>query len=125
MKADEKIDGKIKRGGKRPGSGRKRGTPNKRSQAAIAAASATGLLPHEFLLNIMRGNEKMLGRKPTDEERIDCAAKAAPYFAPRLSAVAMKVKEVGNPWVEILELVRANASRPLPKPISAFPKPVR
>lgn len=77
-------------GGRRPGAGRKKGSGNKMSAAARAAAAATGILPHEFLLIVMRGGEaakQLLGAEPTQAERIDCAKNAAPYYAPRLQTI--------------------------------------
>ena len=46
MATAEKVEGKTKRGGKRPGSGRKKGTPNKTTtvvkDAILVAAGAVG-----------------------------------------------------------------------------------
>lgn len=43
--------------------------------------------PHGFLLAVVRG-ETVDGTKPTLSQRIEAAKAAAPYFAPRLAAVA-------------------------------------
>jgi hypothetical protein len=75
--------------GSKPGErrgGRVAGTPNKKSAAIIAAAKASGLLPHEFLLAVSRG-EAVGDHFPTFEERLDAAKAAAPYYAPKLSTI--------------------------------------
>lgn len=93
-------------GGKRPGAGRKKGTLSKVTAATRAAAMQTGLLPHEWLLNVARGEpieEKRWKIKydkagneisrelisemtyPDKSLRVDCAKAAAPYYAPRLA----------------------------------------
>ncbi len=96
-------------GGKREGAGRKPGARNKKSEEAIAAAKAKGLLPHEFLLAVMHGDVKLLGRPPTIEERLDAAGKAAPYYAPRLSAVDVKAKAPGElTFALVLERAKQN-----------------
>jgi hypothetical protein len=64
--------------------GRKAGTPNKRTQELIDNAEGAGLLPHELLAAVARG-EEIDGVVPTFEQRIDAAKACAPYFAPRLS----------------------------------------
>lgn len=93
------------RGGYRPGSGRPPGAISRMSKEAREKAAATGMLPHEFLLAITRG-ERILRWAPhpdpeqaaagvvvqveekyTFEDRKDAAKAAAPYFAPRISAV--------------------------------------
>lgn len=82
---------------------RKRGRPknslNKLSMAAREAARLTGELPHEFLLRVTRGEiiaqpvrmesgeTKTVYQIPDLPMRIDAAKSAAPYFAPKLSAV--------------------------------------
>lgn len=88
------------RGGYREGSGRKPGSTNVMSKAARQAARETGLLPHEILLSIARGEPQVL-RVPdpatggtaerlvgvTLEDIKDAAKAAAPYYAPKLSTV--------------------------------------
>ena len=83
--------------GSKPGErrgGRKKGTPNRASAAVRAQAAASGLLPHEFLLAVCRG-EEIDGHFPTFAERVDAAAKAAPYFSPRLAAVEATGRDGG------------------------------
>jgi hypothetical protein len=64
--------------------GRKRGTPNRRSAEAIKKAAAAGMLPHEFLCAVARG-EEIDGHKPTFQERMTAARDAAPFYAARLT----------------------------------------
>ena len=59
------------------------GTPTMASDITAPGAD----LPHGFLLAVVRG-EAVDGVVPTLAQRIDAAKAAAPYFAPRLAAVA-------------------------------------
>ena len=81
----------MNRGGKRPGAGRPKGAVSKLATEAVAKAKATGDLPHEFLLKIVRG-EPIDGTAPSIEQRIHAAIAAAPYFAPKLAAVEQKIE---------------------------------
>lgn len=76
----------VGRGGRRNGAGRKKGTTKAKINADRRRAALTGELPHQFLLRIMRG-EVINGEKPSIQLRVDCAKAAAPYYAPKLSAV--------------------------------------
>lgn len=89
------------------GAGRKPGTQNRMSsqvyQRALAISAQTGQpLPHEFMWYVMLGNPiftaavgkdgQVLAKGgkweiPTIEQRLDMAKAAAPYYAPRLSAI--------------------------------------
>ncbi len=72
------------RGGKRSGAGRKKGSVTKATvyrQEMLARAAADGLTPLEFMLNVLRDEEK-----PFDD-RFEAAKAAAPYVHPRLAAV--------------------------------------
>ncbi len=83
-------------GGARPGAGRKLGVPNKKTQQAVAAAQAHGLLPHEFLLAVAQGRADVLdGEVPSLDQRIDAAKAAAPFYAPKLASVEHKNGEDG------------------------------
>ena len=73
-------------GGARIGAGRKPGTRNKATVERIEKAAASGLMPHEFLLSVSRG-EPIGDYAPSFAERLDAAKAAAPYFAPRLANV--------------------------------------
>lgn len=65
--------------------GRQKGTPNKRNAETVAAAAQAGLLPHEFLAAVARG-EVIDGHLPSFDERLDAAKAAAPFYAPKLAA---------------------------------------
>lgn len=105
----------MARGGAQPGSGRPKGAVSKVTAKAREAAMESGLLPHEWLLKVSRGepieqkrwkiiydkqgNEK--GRELITEEvyadfptRIDAAKAASPYYAPRLAV--QNVSITGN-----------------------------
>lgn len=82
-------------GGARAGAGRPKGAIRKASDSAIAAAAATGLLPHQFLLAVMRG-EVIDGHTPTFEQRIDAAKACAPYYAPKLQSADLAVRRVSS-----------------------------
>ena len=94
-------------GGPRKGAGRPVGAVNSVTKEAIAAAKAEGILPHEWLLNIVRGepieqrrwkieldeNGKEVGRElvteliyPDIPMRQDSAKAAAPFYAPKLAS---------------------------------------
>lgn len=97
-------------GGRQPGSGRPKGALSKVTAKAKQAAMETGLLPHEWLLKVSRGEpivhkrwkieyfktgpkagtEK--SRTLIEEEvytefstRLDAAKAAAPFYAPKLA----------------------------------------
>ena len=99
-------------GGPRPGSGRPKGSVTKVTAKAREAAMETGLLPHEWLLKVSRGeaiehrrwvvqydkNGKEKSRELITEEvyadfptRIDAAKAASPYYAPRLAVQTVSV----------------------------------
>jgi hypothetical protein len=70
--------GEVKTGG------RKKGTPNKKTeqqQQIIEAAAAAGITPLEFLL------AKMADTSATEAVRMDAAKAAAPYVHARLAAI--------------------------------------
>lgn len=68
-------------GGKRPGAGRKAGTPNKANAERQAEVAASGLTPLDYMLTMLRNEEA----SPAD--RMWAAEKAAPYVHPKLAAV--------------------------------------
>jgi hypothetical protein len=81
------------KGGARPGAGRKPGQPNKKKAAEIARAARKGMLPHEFLAAVARG-ETIDGHTPTFDERVAAAAQAAPYFAAKMSTSNVSVRRI-------------------------------
>ncbi|WP_245488377.1 hypothetical protein [Mesorhizobium sp. Pch-S] len=76
----------MARGGKREGAGRKAGAPNKRTAEITAKAEASGLMPLEFMLSVLRDEME------TAENRRWAAEKAAPYLHARLANVEMNAK---------------------------------
>lgn len=104
----ERVKLKSGKGGYRPGSGRKPGSANRRlAQDNIDKAAAHGMLPHEFLLAIVRGERitrtiveietdgngdpvevvREVDEKYDFKDRQVAARDAAPYYAPRISTV--------------------------------------
>lgn len=102
-------------GGARPGGGRPKGSVQKITAKAREAAAETGLLPHEWLLKVSRGepieqkrwrvvldklgNEK--SRELVTEEyyadfstRVDAAKAAAPFYAPKLATQTVVMSPV-------------------------------
>lgn len=114
-------------GGARPGAGRPKGRITSVSAKARAEAAESGLLPHEWLLKVSRGepveqkrwkiiydkqgNEK--SRELITEEvyadfptRLDAAKAAAPFYAPRLAVQQVKVgSDTGNAVAETLKSI--------------------
>src|SRR5262249_45936042 len=68
------------RGGARPGAGRKKGSLNRATAEARAAAAKTGELPLDYMLRIMRDP------KVSNTRRDEMARTAAPYLHPKLVA---------------------------------------
>ncbi len=71
--------------------GRKKGVPNKKTAAVIAAVEASGVTPLEHMLSVMRepmpkGNDP-LARIAARELRFEAAKAAAPYVHPRLASI--------------------------------------
>lgn len=95
----EKIEKKINRGGKRPGSGRKKGSPNKKSAAVIKAVEESGVTPLAYLLNVMRNpipvDVEPLVKVEMIGQRFEAAKAAAPYCHARLAAIEHTGKDGG------------------------------
>lgn len=68
-------------GGARPGAGRKKGGSNKLTEEAVKAAQEGGVMPLDYLLQVMRDPGADEGK------RIDAAKAAAPYVHPKLQPV--------------------------------------
>lgn len=72
----------------RPKRGRPPGVPNRITTIIRERTAAEGLLPHEILLSIARGEPQMPnGEIPPLEMRQRAAQAAAPYYAPRQAAI--------------------------------------
>ena len=76
-------------GGARPGAGRKAGGANRLSKEAHAKAAAEGILPLDYLLQVMRDTLE------ETTKRIDCAKAAAPYLHARRAPVDGDGNEAG------------------------------
>ena len=89
------------RGGKRPGAGRPKGTPNPDTvarRALVAKATAQGITPLEVMLQTMREAWDAAQNPKLDAEAqlahklaaVETAHKAAPYVHPRLAQIESK-----------------------------------
>lgn len=125
MSDEQKPELKGK-GGPGRGGGRKPGSVNKLAKQSIIAAKATGILPHEWLLNIVRGepveqrrwkierdeNGREVSRELVTETiypdfpvRMDAAKAASPYYAPRLATQTVSVQGGNEAVAEALKLM--------------------
>lgn len=95
------------RGGKRPGSGRKKGEPNKRTAEAVEVAAAKGIMPLEYLLDVMRSSSD-------DKMRMSAAIAAAPYVHAKLSNVESTVTHKGEVVAKLLAAVSGSALPTVP-----------
>ena len=80
-------------GGKRPGSGRKRGGANRQSREVADAVAVTGETPLAYMMSVLRDQNAEQAR------RDEMAKSAAPYVHPKLHAVAPPKPE--NEVVEV------------------------
>lgn len=71
----------AQRGGRRPGAGRKKGSPNKATIERQKEIADSGLTPLEYMISVMRNESNTL------EIRMDAAHKAAPYVHPKLANI--------------------------------------
>lgn len=77
----------MARGGSRSGAGRPPGSVNKLAKDAQERAAASGILPLDYLLSVMRDVD-------VDEaKRLDAAKAAAPYCHPKRSPVDSEGKD--------------------------------
>ncbi len=79
----------MARGGKREGAGRRAGVRNKRTQENIDKAEASGLMPLDFMLSILRNEDESI------ENRCWAAEKAAPYVHAKLANIEHTGKDGG------------------------------
>lgn len=96
-----KSIGNQTRGGKRPGSGRKKGSATKKTREIADRAAEEGITPLEYMLNVMRQDsthEDPKVQAVRETLRFEAAKAAAPYIHPRLAAVEMTGKD-GAPLV--------------------------
>ena len=81
---------------------RKEGTPNKRTQALLAHATqaqASGLMPLDYMLSIMRDENEPLDR------RMEMAIAATPYMHPKLRQVEVNGRHAVGPSEELRRLL--------------------
>lgn len=76
-------------GGVRAGSGRKKGSPNKKTAAIQKAVEESGLSPLDYMLEVMRD----FAAEPRD--RLSAASMAAPYVHAKLSSIELTGKDGG------------------------------
>jgi hypothetical protein len=89
-------------------SGRQKGTRNRATAEARAAAEATGILPLDYMLSVMRDSN-------ADAKRRDAMAMAAaPYLHPRLSSIEPVKPE--QPSLAEDYGIRVEFVRPRPRP---------
>jgi hypothetical protein len=100
------------RGGSEPGErrgGRQKVSKNKSTLQREQKLAESGLLPLDFLLAVMRDPKR------PHHERLDAAAKAAPYVHPRLKAVEAKItveKTCASDWTKEELLAIINEAHP-------------
>lgn len=78
------------RGGARPGSGRKKGSANKRTREIADRAAEEGITPLEYMLELMRApsdHEDPKIQAVRETMRFEAAKAAAPYIHPKLAAI--------------------------------------
>lgn len=95
-----------KRGGARPGAGRKKGVATAKTREIADKAASAGITPLEYMLQVLR-TEPAPGL-PDDQlllheaRRMDAAKSAAPYIHPRLTAVTSENKHTVN-WPTMID----------------------
>ena len=87
------------RGGKRIGSGRKKGVPNKRTTALLDAVAQGGQMPLQHMLDRMRDSRE------DPKIRAQMAVAAAPYCHPRIASVELTGKNGGPIQQQIVALL--------------------
>ena len=91
-------------GGKRPGSGRPKGSRNVKTQEQAKAIKESGLTPLDYMLSVMRDEGNELG------VRLDAANKAAPYVHSKLATIDHKSSDgtMAGPSLIVIKGVDAN-----------------
>src|SRR5262249_42210080 len=84
------------RGGARPGAGRKKGSVNRATAEARAAAAKTGELPLEYMLRIMRDP------KASNTRRDEMARTAAPCLPPKKAAAEPPPQPHGIDQIQVV-----------------------
>lgn len=86
-------------GGKRAGAGRPKGAINKATAQKRAQIEASGLTPLDYMLQILRDEEKSEGA------RFEAAKAAAPYVHARLSTIEASVDADVTARIQRIELI--------------------
>lgn len=85
--------------------GRKKGIPNKKTQALISRVETSGLLPVDYLLSVMR--DESIDRC----QRMDAGKAVAPYIHPKLANIEVTGKDGGPLQVNLVQF--GNNSKPM------------
>ena len=104
--------------------GRQKGTPNRATAAQAAAIAASGLTPLDYMLSVLRDETA------PRSERMEAAAKAAPYVHPRLAAIEYIIDDADEERFDLAELtdeerdlLRQLAEKRLKAPGSDYDQP--
>lgn len=91
--------------GRKTGGGSRKGIPNKATAAKAAAIESSGLTPLDFLLQVMRDQERDM------DMRVDAGKAAAPYVHPKLANIELTGKDKGPLEVKIVRF--SDAAQPV------------
>ena len=84
-------------GGVRPGAGRPKGVPNRKTKELQEKVQASGLTPLDYMLDILRD----VGKDPLS--RFEAAKAAAPYVHARLASQEISGKDGGPVQISQIE----------------------
>lgn len=115
-KKTEKKSVGNQNGGVRPGSGRKKGTPNKKTAETIRKVEESGVTPLEFMLNIMRKPDLGEFAEPAqiiahNAMRFEAAKAAAPYVHAKLAAVEVTGKDGGALVIQVVDFAAIHKTK--------------
>lgn len=88
--------------------GRQKGSRNRATEEARAAAKATGVLPLDYMLTVMRDP------KADNRRRDAMAMAAAPYIHPKISTIMPK--PIADPDKPEFDMIEVEFVRPDPQP---------
>jgi|WetSurMetagenome_2_1015567.scaffolds.fasta_scaffold154093_3 hypothetical protein len=102
----EKVEKRIK-GGKRPGSGRKKGVPNKKTAAMQAKVAKSGITPLDYMLKLLHQeipkDAEPLVKIAMQGQKFEAAKAAAPYVHPKLANIEHSGKDGQPIQVQIID----------------------
>lgn len=81
--------------------GRKKGTPNAKNAAKVAAIEATGITPLDYMLSVLRDENQDI------EVRMDAAKSSAPYVHAKLTASELTGKGGAPLFPAVINIVGA------------------